>query len=86
VRRQIPQLILRELAFSGQAMTVNQIAKAIDYHPERTETALKRMEEGGQVLRNGKDRWAIGVAAMAQLNEAAVAVAGNGKSPTAAGF
>ena len=45
VRRHIPQLILRELSFSGQAMTATQIAKAIDYHPEQTETALRRMEE-----------------------------------------
>src|SRR5438132_12079120 len=30
-RRRIPQLILRELSFSGQAMTTSQMAKAIDY-------------------------------------------------------
>ena len=30
VRRHIPQLILRELSFSGEAMTATQIAKAID--------------------------------------------------------
>src|SRR5215469_11429526 len=80
-RRQIPQLILRELAFSGQAMTARQVAKAIDYIPERTEMALRRMEESGQVHRNGRDRWAIGVTAMAQLSEAAV-TADNGKSTT----
>jgi len=83
-RRQIPQLILRELAFSGQAMTARQVAKAIDYIPERTEMALRRMEESGQVHRNGRDRWAIGVTAMAQLNEAAV-TADNGKSTTTVG-
>jgi hypothetical protein len=32
-RRHIRELILRELSFSGQAMTAAQIAKAIDYHP-----------------------------------------------------
>ena len=80
-RRQIPQLILRELAFSGEAMTARQVAKAIDYIPERTEMALRRMEESGQVHRNGRDRWAIGVTAMAELNEAAV-TADNGKSTT----
>lgn len=48
-RRSIPQLILRELSFSGQAMTTTQIAKAIDYIPERTETALKRLENGGKL-------------------------------------
>src|ERR1700674_2351452 len=30
-RRNIPQLILHELSFSGKAMTKEQIAKAIDY-------------------------------------------------------
>jgi uncharacterized glyoxalase superfamily protein PhnB len=79
VRRPIRELILRELSFSGQAMTATQIAKAIDYHPERTETALERLEESGQVLRNAGGRWAIGETAMAQLNGHA-ATGGNGKS------
>jgi hypothetical protein len=79
VRRPIRELILRELSFSGQAMTANQIAKAIDYHPERTETALRRMEESGQVLRNAGDRWVIGNIAVAQLNGHA-ATGGDGKS------
>jgi DNA-binding IclR family transcriptional regulator len=72
-------LILRELSFSGQAMTAAQIAKAIDYLPERTEMALQRMEESGQVLRNAGGRWAIGNTAMAQLNGHSAA-GGNGKS------
>ena len=79
VRRQIRELILRELSFSGQAMTAAQIAKAIDYLPERTEMALQRMEESGQVLRNAGGRWAIGNTAMAQLNGHAAA-GDNGKS------
>jgi hypothetical protein len=79
VRRQIRELILRELSFSGQAMTAAQIAKAIDYLPERTEMALQRMEESGQVLRNAGGRWAIGNTAMAQLN-GHTAAGGNGKS------
>jgi hypothetical protein len=58
-RRPIPQLILRELSFSGQAMTTAQIAKAIEYLPDRTETALERMESAGRVLRNEEGRWAI---------------------------
>jgi len=78
-RRQIRELILRELSFSGQAMTATQMAKAIDYLPERTETALQRMEESGQVLRNAEGRWAIGNTAMAQLNGHATTGA-NGKS------
>ena len=79
VRRQIRELILRELSFSGEAMTAAQIAKAIDYLPERTEMALQRMEESGQVLRNAGGRWAIGNTAMAQLNGHAAA-GGDGKS------
>ena len=79
VRRQIRELILRELSFSGQAMTAAQIAKAIDYLPERTEMALQRMEESGQVLRNAGGRWAIGNTAMAQLNGHSAA-GGDGKS------
>jgi len=83
VRRHIPQLILRELSFSGRAMTASQIAKAIHYHPERTETALQRMEDAGQVARNKEGRWTVGITAAAQLNEHA-STAGNGKSPSPA--
>ncbi len=79
VRRHIRELILRELSFSGQAMTATQIAKAVDYQTERTEMALQRMEETGQVLRNAGGRWAIGNTAVAQLNGHA-ATGGNGKS------
>lgn len=78
-RRDIRQLILRELSFSGEAMTATQIAKAIDYQFERTEIALHRMEETGQVARNEGGRWAIGNTAMAQPNGHA-ATGGNGKS------
>jgi uncharacterized glyoxalase superfamily protein PhnB len=79
VRRRIRELILRELSFSGQAMTVAQIAKAIDYQTERTETALHRMEETGQVLRNAGGRWAIGNTGTAQLNGHGT-TGGNGES------
>jgi uncharacterized glyoxalase superfamily protein PhnB len=79
VRRRIRELILRELSFSGQAMTVAQIAKAIEYQTERTETVLYRMEETGQVLRNAGGRWAIGNTGIAQLNGHG-ATGGNGKS------
>ena len=68
VRRHIRELILRELSFSGQAMTATQIAKAIDYIPERTEMALERMEKDGHVLRNAEGRWSIGNTAIPQLN------------------
>ena len=56
-RRHIPELIERELSFSGRSMTARQIAKAIDYSLERTNVALQRMEMTGEVLRNGKDEW-----------------------------
>jgi hypothetical protein len=65
---------LRELSFSGQAMTTAQIAKAIEYFPDRTETALERMESAGRVLRNEEGRWAI---VLTKTNGHA-ATAGNG--------
>ena len=76
-RRRIPDLILRELSFSGQPMTARQIAKAIEYTLERTETALSRMEKDGQVVRNEAGRWAIGLAGTPQINALAPG-AGNG--------
>ena len=70
-RRPIREMILRELSFSGDAMTTAQIATAIDYIPERTETALERMEKAGQVLRN-EDRWTIGTTPSLHINDYAV--------------
>jgi CRP-like cAMP-binding protein len=58
-RRNIPQFISNELSFSGKAMTTNQIAKAIDYFPERTEKALERMESSGEIIRTGDGRWTV---------------------------
>jgi hypothetical protein len=55
-RPAIPQLILRELSFSGE---LTQIARAIQYNPAGAETALTRMEAAGQVLRDEAGRWAI---------------------------
>ena len=79
-RRPIREMILRELSFSGQVMTTAQIAKAIAYLPDRTETALERMEKNGQVLRNEGGRWAIGLSAAAQTNGHADSPS-NGKFP-----
>jgi hypothetical protein len=67
-RRRIPELIQRELSYSGQAMSVRQIAKAIDYNLEGTEIALKRMEEAGQLLRNEGGQWTIPSANRAPTN------------------
>ena len=66
--RRIPELIQRELSYSGQAMTVRQIAKAVDYNLERTEIVLKRMEEAGQLLRNEGGQWTIPAANRAPTN------------------
>jgi hypothetical protein len=74
-------LILRELSFSGQAMTAAQIAKAITYIRRRTETALERMEKDGQVVRNEAGRWTIGSFGDGSINGHAPG-ARNGKLPT----
>ena len=62
-RRDIVQLILREMSFNAKAMTSAQIAQAIDYIPERTETALKRLEAGRKVIRE-HGRWIIATTAV----------------------
>jgi DNA-binding IclR family transcriptional regulator len=79
-RRPIPELIVRELSFSGQPMTARQIATAVDYNLERTETALRRLAEAGQVERTENDRWQIASATIPQLSVHAVTKA-NGKHP-----
>jgi DNA-binding transcriptional ArsR family regulator len=71
-RRPIRGLILRELSFSGQPMTVAQIARAIDYNPAGAETALARLEKDGQVLRNDGGRWSIAITAATEPNGHAV--------------
>jgi hypothetical protein len=82
-RRPIPELIVRELSFSGKAMTARQIATAVDYNPERTEAALRRLAEGGQVERTENDRWELASTTTAQLGVHPVASA-NGITPGAA--
>ena len=58
-RRDIRQMIIKELSFSGRAMTKVQIAKAIDYIPERTEAALKRLESAGKIIQNRDGHWEV---------------------------
>jgi hypothetical protein len=70
-RRDIRQLIIKELSFSGKAMTKHQIARAINYIPERTEVALKRLEIAGKVQYRD-DHWEV---------VAAPAVPSNGHGP-----
>jgi predicted transcriptional regulator len=66
-RRDIRQLIIKELSFSGKSMTKHQIAKAINYLPERTETALKRLETAGMV-QNRDGYWEVVVIPAVQSN------------------
>jgi DNA-binding IclR family transcriptional regulator len=54
-------------------MTVTQIAKAIEYNPAWTETALQRLASGGQVLRDQAGRWAIALEASAKMDDQAYA-------------
>ena len=67
-RRPIRELIVRELSFSGQAMTAAQIASAIEYLPDRTEAALERLKNDGQVIRNDGGRCTISLSETAQIN------------------
>jgi DNA-binding LacI/PurR family transcriptional regulator len=56
-RRDIRQMIIKELSFSGKAMSREQIAKAIDYLSEGTEAALKRLESAGKIVQNRDGHW-----------------------------
>jgi hypothetical protein len=58
-RRDIRQMIVKELSYSGKAMTTQQIAKAIDYLPERTEAVLKRLENAGEIIQNRDGLWDV---------------------------
>jgi len=71
-RRNIPQLILRELSFSGKAMAKEQIAKAIEYLPFQTERALKRLASSGKIVQNSDGRWEVVTPTPAQSNGHAV--------------
>jgi hypothetical protein len=66
-RRDIRQLIIKELSFSGKSMTKHQIAKAINYIPEKTEAALKRLETSGAV-QNRDGYWEVIAIPGAQAN------------------
>ena len=74
-RRNIPQLIIQELSFSGKPMAKQQIAKAIDYLPWQTEKALKRLESSGKIVQNKDGRWEVINSTIAQTNGHAVTAA-----------
>jgi hypothetical protein len=67
-RRDIRQMIIKELSFSGKAMSREQIAKAIDYIPEGTEAALKRLESAGKIVQNRDGHWEAVAITVAQPN------------------
>jgi predicted transcriptional regulator len=58
-RRDIRQMIIKELSYSGKAMTTRQIAKGIDYLPERTEVLLKRLKSEGKIIQNRDGLWEV---------------------------
>ena len=66
-RRNIRQLIIRELTFSGKAMTKEHIAKSIEYLPPQTERALRRLENSGKV-QNTDGRWEVVTSTVVQTN------------------
>jgi len=66
-RRNIRQLIIRELTFSGRAMTKEHIAKSIEYLPTQTERALRRLENSGKV-QNTDGRWEVVTSTVVQTN------------------
>ena len=73
-RRNIPQLIIRELSFSGTAMAKEQIARSIDYLPWQTERALRRLESFGKIVQNMDRRWEV-TSTVAQTNGNAITAA-----------
>ena len=66
-RRNIRQLIIRELTFSGKAMTKEHIAKSIEYLPPPTERALRRLQNSGKV-QNTDGRWEVVTSTVVQTN------------------
>lgn len=71
-RPPIRQFILRELSLSSLPMTVAQLSRAIEYNREGIETALIRMGERGQVVRDPGGRWSIASTGPALVNDYAV--------------
>ena len=58
-RRDIRQMIIKELSYSAKAMTTRQIATAIEYLPDRTEVALKRLQNEGKTVQNRDGLWEV---------------------------
>ena len=73
-RRDIRQMIIKELSYSAKAMTTRQIAKAIDYLPDRTEAGLKRLQNEGKTVQNRDGLWEVVVISGASPDRLSVAV------------
>jgi hypothetical protein len=54
-------------------MTTRQIAKAIDYLPDRTETALKRLRDEGKTVQHRDGLWEVVVLSSASPDRLTVA-------------
>ena len=72
-RRDIRQMIIKELSYSAKAMTTRQIARAIDYLPERTETMLRRLQNEGKTVQNRDGLWEVVVTSVASPGTLTVA-------------
>ena len=72
-RRDIRQMIMQELSYSAKAMTTRQIAKAIDYLPDRTETALKWLRDEGKTVQRRDGLWEVVVLSSASPDRLSVA-------------
>jgi hypothetical protein len=60
-RRNIREMIIKELSFSSIPKTKHQLAQAIDYLPRETEAVLKRLETEG-IVQNRDGHWeAVGI-------------------------
>ena len=72
-RRDIRQIIIKELSYSGKAMTTQKIAKSINYLQERTEAALRRLEGEGKIIQNRDSLWEVVVITDASADSPTVA-------------
>ena len=72
-RRDIRQMIMQELSYSAKAMTTRQIAKAIDNLPDRTEAALKGLQDEGKTVQHRDGLWELVVLSGASPDRLTVA-------------
>ena len=66
-RRNIREMIIKELSFSSTPKTKHQLAQAIDYLPRETEAVLKRLETQG-IVQNRDGYWEAVSIPLAQSN------------------